>query len=166
MAARGERFLLQREKEEDDAAACLPPSLSCDKENHFINWGPMWHDLTINLTPVLKVCCFYHHGPSSSLHAAVRRITLQLHKHLAKLQFIVHLKPSWAICEMSWFIIGIIYNAPTVRCVLIRSCDKYLLFLCNTGLPFIVFILSRMQGFSREWEPVVEVPRTRITVCD
>lgn len=56
MAARGERFLLQRVKEEeDDAAACLPPSLLRDKENHFINCGPMWHDLTINLTSVLKV---------------------------------------------------------------------------------------------------------------
>lgn len=37
------------------------PSLSCDKEN-FINCRPMWHDLTINLTIVLKVSLVLSHG--------------------------------------------------------------------------------------------------------
>lgn len=51
----GRAALPQRVKEEDDAAAC---PLCCDKEDHFINCGPTWHDLTINLNTVLKVVRF------------------------------------------------------------------------------------------------------------
>lgn len=38
------------------------PAPSCVKDNHFINCGPLWHDLTINPPTPLK-SLIYHRGP-------------------------------------------------------------------------------------------------------
>lgn len=68
---------------------------------------------------------------------------MQLENHLTKLNIIVHLK-----CGRNMAKINICFSSVT------------------TGLQFIVIILSRMQYFSCESKPAVEVPGTGITVCD
>lgn len=67
---------------EEDEAAARRPALSCDKGNHFINRGPMWHDRTINLAAM-----FYYPTP---LFTAVKRIIVQLEEHLTQLFSLIH----------------------------------------------------------------------------
>lgn len=67
--------------EEDEAAACHPAP-SCDKGNHFINRGPMWHDRTIDLAGM-----FYY---PAVFFTAVKRIIVQLEEHLTQLLSLIH----------------------------------------------------------------------------